>query len=247
MANVLGSSTSNAGMQAPPPPPLPAGMSIVSQNGAGRQAPPPPPLPAGLHAIGATPTNQNDFSNQNKFVKQNDFANQNAGMQAPPPPPLPNGMVQVGQQNAFRQADGRPKMSLADAMNASRQENVELPIAPKEPVAAVNGGNLSVGDCCFARSGMDGLYYHAHIDAIDDTGADLTFFDESQEHVIFSKMYTIEKIPQAMQCFANWNNNGSYYPAKVVDFSENSYTVVYDENPDIKDTLGCERTRFAPW
>ena len=213
MANVLGNSTPNAGMQAPPPPPLPAGMSIVSQNGARMQAPPPPPLPAGLHAIGSTPTNQSDFANQ----------------------------------NALRQTDGRPKMSLTEAMNADRQENIELAIPEKEPVAGVNGGDLSVGDYCFARSGMDGLYYYVRIDSIDDAGADVTFFDESQEHVIFAKMYTIGRIPQVMQCFANWNNKGSYYPAKVIDFPENAYAVVYDENPDFKDTLGCDRVRFAPW
>ena len=251
MANVLGNSTPNAGMQAPPPPPLPAGMSIVSQNGARMQAPPPPPLPAGLHAIGATPTNQSDF------------AKQNVGMQAPPPPSLPAGLHAMeatptvrneyikqndfAKQNALRQVDGRPKMSLTEAMNADRQENIELAIPEKEPVAGVNGGDLSVGDYCFARSGMDGLYYYVRIDSIDDAGADVTFFDESQEHVIFAKMYTIGRIPQVMQCFANWNNKGSYYPAKVIDFPENAYAVVYDENPDFKDTLGCDRVRFAPW
>lgn len=219
MANVLGSSTPNVGKQAPPPPPLPAGMSIVSQNEVRMQAPPPPPLPAGLHAIGEAPTVRNES------IKQNDFA----------------------KQNALRQVDGRPKMSLAEMMSASAQEAVEPIPSFNEPVAKVNGGNLSVGNYCFARSGMDGLYYHARIESIDDTGADVVFFDESREHVIFSKIYTAEIIPKVMQCFANWNNKGSYYPAKVVDFPENGYTVVYDENPDIKDTLGRSWTRFAPW
>ena len=240
MANVLGNSTPNMGMQAPPPPPLPAGLhaiggeapadqnAYVKQN-AEMQAPPPPTLPAGMNIV---PSN-------------------GMGMQAPPPPTLPAGLHVIGEtpaeQNVLRQTDGRPKMSLAEAMNAAEQEIIESTPLPKEPVAEVNGGDLSAGDYCFARSGMDGLYYHGRIDSIDDTGADITFFDESCEHVIFAKIYTIRQIPEEMQCFANWNNKGSYYPAKVIDFPEDAYTVAYDENPDIKDTIGCNLTRFAPW
>lgn len=279
MEYILGSSTSNGERQAPPPPPLPVGMSVVSQNSAGMQAPPPPPLPEGFHAIGAT--------------------KQGSGMQAPPPPPLPNGMTAAPKQSAGIQAppppplpmpipmpipvevdtapsqdpgielpppmpiqaevetaasqsnriqvDGRPKTSLADAMNESKQVIYEPPIPQKTSVAGINGGDLSEGDFCFARSGMDGLYYHACIDSIDDKGAEITFFDDSREYVIFEKMYTDEEIPKVMQCFANWNNKGSYYPAKVIDYPESAYTVVYDENPDIVDTLGRSWTRFAPW
>lgn len=271
MEYILGSSTSKGERQAPPPPPLPVGMSVVSQNSAGMQAPPPPSLPEGFHAIGATKQGSGMQAPPPPPLPNGMTAapKQSAGIQAPPPPPLPNGMTVTPNQGAGIelpppmpiqaevetaasqsnriQVDGRPKTSLADAMNESKQVAFETKIPQKTSVAGINGGELSEGDFCFARSGMDGLYYHACIDSIDDKGAEITFFDDSREYVIFEKMYTDEEIPKVMQCFANWNNKGSYYPAKVIDYPESAYTVVYDENPDIVDTLGRSWTRFAPW
>ncbi len=281
MANVLGSSTTNAGKQAPPPPPLPAGMNVISSEGPRMQAPPPPPLPAGLRTVGAASNRQNAPTQCSK------------GMQAPPPPPLPNGMAPIMQQNAGMQAPpppppslpagmfsvtqsqavmndysanaskpmsersiktgGRPTMSLADAMKNDELDNAPelnsiVPEAPMpEPVAKVNGGELHEGDYCFARSGMDGLYYRARIDTLDDNGVTLTFFDETVEHIVFEKVYTEEEAFRAMQCFANWGNKGNYYPAKVIDCVENDYTVTYDEIPDMQDTLNRSLVRFAPW
>ena len=271
MANVLGSSTSNTGMQAPPPPPLPAGMSIVPQNGAGMQAPPPPPLPAGMSIV---PQNGTGMQAPPPPPLPAGFhaigetqPHSGVGMQAPPPPPLPAGMSIVTQNGAKMQAPrpsqismpdrtvptGRPTMSLADAMKneeldkASEPEPVEIEEPEPKPVAKVHGGELFEGDYCFARSGMDGLYYRAHIDAVDDNGAMLTFFDETGEHIAFEKIYTQEEAYKAMQCFANWGNKGNYYPAKVIACAEDSYTVTYDEMPDMRDTLDQSMVRFAPW
>lgn len=238
---------------APPPPPLPEGMTLV-QESTGRTAPPPPPLPAGMTAV-----EWNTGSMAPPPIKKT------ANPSELPPPPIPDEMLRRARENkeiakmqpiqneANKAAripntrGGRPTMSLSDAVNQKAEAERKAAEEAAKPHVNANGGRLDVNDCCYARSGMDGLYYFAKIDQFDSEKAALTFFDEAVEVIKFEKIYTIGYAAEAMQCFANWNNQGNYYPAKIKNVSDNSFLVSYDENPDVVEELSFDLVRFAPW
>ena len=257
--------------QAPPPPPLPEGMTVMS-GGANRQAPPPPPLPKGMTVMLGEIKRQVPSSSPDELPpppipdemlrrarekseeRPAHHVPEPIQMQAPPPPPLPTGMMPmqdaVNRSASFSNATsrgGRPTMSLSDAVNQKAEAERKAVEEAAKPCVNANGGRLDVNDGCYARSGMDGLYYYARIDSFDNEKAVLTFFDEARETVKFDKIYTVNNAAETMQCFANWNNQGNYYPAKIKSISDGKFLVNYDENPDVIEELSFDSVRFAPW
>ena len=253
--------------QAPPPPPLPEGMTVMS-GGANRQAPPPPPLPEGMTAMSGDANRQAPPPPplpKGMTVMSGEIKRQ-VPLSSPdelPPPPIPDEMLRrarekgmmpmqdaVNRSASFSNANsrgGRPTMSLSDAVNQKAEAERKAVEEAAKPCVNANGGRLDVNDGCYARSGMDGLYYYARIDSFDNEKAVLTFFDEARETVKFDKIYTVNNAAETMQCFANWNNQGNYYPAKIKSISDGKFLVNYDENPDVIEELSFDSVRFAPW
>ena len=243
MANVLGSSNDN--LQAPPPPPLPNGMKV-----AGNAAPPPPPLPAGLNVAGAQASPP-----PAPPIPPTPPAPPAAPKAAPAPPPLPAGLSMGVPTPAPAPApsvskeltggSGRTSMSLADAEKAKEKEEEEARIEAAKPKAKANGGDLKEGEKCFARSGMDGLYYYATVESIGSEKAKVKFFDDVEGELLFSKIYTVDEAVKEMQCFANYSGRGNYFPAVIDSKTEDKASVHYDENPSLKETLDYSNIRFA--
>ena len=243
MANVLGSSNDN--LQAPPPPPLPNGMKV-----AGNAAPPPPPLPAGLNVAGAQASPP-----PAPPIPPTPPAPPAAPKAAPAPPPLPAGLSMGVPTPAPAPApsvskeltggSGRTSMSLADAEKAKEKEEEEARIEAAKPKAKANGGDLKEGEKCFARSGMDGLYYYATVESIGSEKAKVKFFDDVEGELLFSKIYTVDEAVKEMQCFTNYSGRGNYFPAVIDSKTEDKASVHYDENPSLKETLDYSNIRFA--
>jgi len=237
--------------QAPPPPPLPEGMVVIQEN-TNRQAPPsssfpdelpPPPIPDEMLRRAREKSEERPAHHVTEPIQ----------MQAPPPP-LPTGMMPmqdaVNRSASFSNANsrgGRPTMSLSDAVNQKAEAERKAVEEAAKPCVNANGGRLFVNDKCYARSGIDGLYYYAEIESFDSEKSILTFFDDSQEEIRFEKIYTVNEAANSMQCFANWNNQGNYYPAKIKNITETKFVVSYDENPDVIEELEFGNVRFAPW
>ena len=203
---------------------------------AGRMAPPPPPLPEGMTVV------QEEEGRMNVTPP-------------PPPPPIPNEMLRKARTNSEKNMQpsmsgtrgGRPALSLTDAVNFKEEAERKALEEAAKPHVIANGGNLDVNDFCYARSGTDGLYYFAKIEQYDSEKANLIFFDEAVEIIKFSKIYTVKKVVDEMQCFANWSNQGNYYPAKIQSISDDGFIVSYDENPELTEDLSFDLVRFAPW
>ena len=253
---------------APPPPPLPEGMTVIQRN-TNRQAP--PPLSEGMTVMSrdvnrqVAPSFPDELppppipdemlrrAREKSEERPAHHVPEPIQMQAPPPP-LPTGMMPmqdaVNRSASFSNANsrgGRPTMSLSDAVNQKVEADRKAAEEAAKPRVNANGGRLDVNDSCYARSGMDGLYYYARIDSFDNEKAVLTFFDEARETVKFDKIYTVNNAAETMQCFANWNNQGNYYPAKIKSISDGKFLVNYDENPDVIEELSFDSVRFAPW
>ena len=237
MANVLGSSNDN--LQAPPPPPLPNGMKV-----AGNAAPPPPPLPAGLNVAGAQASPP-----PAPPIPPTPPAPPAAPKAAPAPPPLPAGLSMGAPAPSVSKeltgGSGRTSMSLADAEKEKEKEEEEARIEAAKPKAKANGGDLKEGEKCFARSGMDGLYYYATVESIGSEKAKVKFFDDVEGELLFSKIYTVDEAVKEMQCFANYSGRGNYFPAVIDSKTEDKASVHYDENPSLKETLDYSNIRFA--
>ena len=257
MDNVLGSSNGN--MQAPPPPPLPAGMSVSSDSGT-KAAPPPPPLPAGMSVAGGSapkaapappplPAGLNAGTAPKAAPAPPPLpAGLSAGTvpkAAPAPPPIPTPAPAPAPNKGLTGGSGRTSMSLADAQNEKEKEEEEARIEAAKPKVNANGGELKEGDKCFARSNMDGLYYFATIDSISSDKAKVKFFDDVEATLLESKIYTVSEAADKMQCFANYSGRGNYFPAVIESRTDDSVSVHYDENPSIKETLEYANVRFA--
>ena len=259
MDNVLGSSNGN--MQAPPPPPLPAGMSVSSDSGT-KAAPPPPPLPAGMSVAGGSapkaapappplPAGLNAGTAPKAAPAPPPLpAGLSAGTvpkaaPAPPPIPTPAPAPAPAPNKGLTGGSGRTSMSLADAQNEKEKEEEEARIEAAKPKVNANGGELKEGDKCFARSNMDGLYYFATIDSISSDKAKVKFFDDVEATLLESKIYTVSEAADKMQCFANYSGRGNYFPAVIESRTDDSVSVHYDENPSIKETLEYANVRFA--
>lgn len=257
MDNVLGSSNGN--MQAPPPPPLPAGMSVSSDSGT-KAAPPPPPLPAGMSVAGGSapkaapappplPAGLNAGTAPKAAPAPPPLpAGLSAGTvpkAAPTPPPIPTPAPAPAPNKGLTGGSGRTSMSLADAQNEKEKEEEEARIEAAKPKVNANGGELKEGDKCFARSNMDGLYYFATIDSISSDKAKVKFFDDVEATLLESKIYTVSEAADKMQCFANYSGRGNYFPAVIESRTDDSVSVHYDENPSIKETLEYANVRFA--
>lgn len=254
MSNVLGSS--QTAKVAPPPPPLPAGLSVsgAENKTQAKTAPPPPPLPAGLSVAG---------EEKKAPVKA-----------APPPPPLPAGLSNVNMmppvserpqpvEEAFAvkapsftnpsPTSGRMTMSLQDAEREKAEEEERIRLAEEEaareaakPKVLANGGKLDVEDPCFARSFSDGLYYFATIKSFDSENAVVVFFDGVEATLPFAKIYTVSEAKDAMECFANWSERGNYFPAVIEEQTkENQFSVFYKEDNNMKEVLPYYDVRFA--
>ena len=254
---------------APPPPPLPEGMTVIQRN-TNRQAP--PPLSEGMTVMSrdvnrqVAPSFPDELppppipdemlrrAREKSEERPAHHVPEPIQMQAPPLPPLPTGMMPmqdaVNRSASFSNAKsrgGRPTMTLSDAVNQKAEAERKAVEEAAKPCVNANGGRLFVNDKCYARSGMDGLYYYAEIESFDSEKSILTFFDDSQEEIKFEKIYTINEAANSMQCFANWNNQGNYYPAKIKSIIENKIVVSYDENPDVIEELSFGDVRFALW
>ena len=139
-------------------------------------------------------------------------------------------------------------MSLADAEREKEQEellkNMPEPVAveeeekPKERIPVV-------GEECYARSPMDGLYYYATVSEVGEEQACVVFFDEMQAQLPFAKIVPIDTAIDEMQCFANYSGRGTFFPAQIESRSQDAVSVYYDENPDIQETLSVAMIRFA--
>jgi hypothetical protein len=140
---------------------------------------------------------------------------------------------------------GRTSMSLADAEKEKEKEEEEARIEAAKPKAKANGGDLKEGEKCFARSGMDGLYYYATVESIGSEKAKVKFFDDVEGELLFSKIYTVDEAVKEMQCFANYSGRGNYFPAVIDSKTEDKASVHYDENPSLKENLDYSNIRFA--
>ena len=216
-----------------------------------RQAPPPPPLPAGFHL--AAPENTRQQSAQPAQHAKAHVSAQSRSMQAPPPPPLPGGFHEAnpapGPQAVapgLTRGAGRTSMSLADAEREKEQEELRksMPVpAPEDQKPALRVPRI--GEECFARSPMDGLYYYGTVSEVGEEEACVVFFDDVQAQLPFAKIVPIDQAIDEMQCFANYSGRGTFFPAQIESRSGDAVSVHYDENPDIQETLSIAMIRFA--
>ncbi len=189
----------------------------------------------------------------------------------PPPPPLPAGMREFQPSEAYEELQSEPEadpktqiqpqtaaddpgirgggkrvtMRLADAVREKEAEEAAVTAEDYIPAVPAVGGKLEEGEACYARSPSDGLYYFGTIDWIGDSEASVLFFDDIDEALPFEKIYTVDAAVREMQCFANWNGRGNYFPAVIETMDEETVSVRYDEDPEITETLDYSMLRFA--
>lgn len=256
--------SNNGNGQMLPPPPLPKDMTVVRER-AGRMAPPPPPLPEGMTILqedaGKVPVAPppppppipNEMLKRARVNPEKPMAQSDSEpIQVQPSQSVFAGMVAIpseaNMENLMSSTrGGRPTMSLTDAVSQKAEAERKAEEEAAKPKVCANGGRLDVDDYCYARSGSDGLYYYAKVEQFDNEKAELSFFDDAVETIIFSSIYTVGEAAEKMQCFANWNSQGIYYPAKIQSISNDKFLVSYDENPELLEELSYDLVRFAPW
>ncbi len=223
------------GQMAPPPPPIPSGIHTMG----GQMAPPPPPtIPAGMQSISPKVTTEAQ----------------------PIPPAMP-----VGTPPVFQASTGRVTKSLSEIAaekakeEAERKERERLELLAKEEAERKaqeeadrkaqeekeRAETIKKGDLCYARYYKDGLYYYGQVSEITNEGATFVFFDGITQQLQVEKMIKAQYIFENMQCFGNWNNEGTYFPAHILEITEDYLKIQYDEDHSIVETVLYTQVRFA--
>lgn len=165
-------------------------------------------------------------------------------MAPPPPPPMPAGMRPA--QPTFHATTGRITKSLSEiAAEKAREEAERIEKNEMEKKAREEAEAIKQGDFCYARYSRDGLYYYGQIKEIFDQDVNFLFFDGVVQQVPLMRLYKVDKAYKEMQCFGNWNNDGGYYPAHILEMNQDSFTIQYDEDQEITETVTLEQVRFA--
>ena len=203
----------------------------VSPNnaGEGRMAPPPPPpLPAGMRPI-------SQLDNQSMIPPS-----------APPVQAIHTGQMAQPPQPAFHATTGRVTKSLSEiAAEKAREEAERIAKEEMEKKAREEAEVIKQGNFCYARYSRDGLYYYGQIKEVSTQDVNFVFFDGVVQQVPVMKLYKVDKACKEMQCFGNWNNEGGYYPAHILEMNQDSLTIQYDEDQEIIETVTLEQVRFA--
>ncbi|MDD3414039.1 MAG: M48 family metalloprotease [Lachnospiraceae bacterium] len=201
--------------------------------GDGRMAPPPPPpMPVGMRPI-SQPISQLD--NQAMIPPS-----------APPVQTIHTGQMAPPPQPAFHATTGRVTKSLSEiAAEKAREAAERMAKEEMEKKAREEAEAIKQGDFCYARYSRDGLYYYGQIKEIFAQDVNFMFFDGVVQQVPVMKLYKVDKACMEMQCFGNWNNEGGYYPAHILERNQDSFTIQYDEDQEITETVTFEQVRFA--
>lgn len=187
--------------------------------GAGQLAPPPPPpIPAGMRPIIQTETQS--MTPPPPLPPMSPIHPIQAGEIAPTPPPT------------FHATTGRVTKSLSEIVAEKEKEEAEA---------------IKQDDFCYARYSRDGLYYYGQVQNISEQDVDFVFFDGVRQQVPITKLFKADKACEEMQCFGNWNNEGGYYPAHIIEKNQDTLTIQYDEEQEIIETVTLAQVRFALW
>lgn len=227
----------SAGQMAPPPPPIPSGL----QSMAGQMAPPPPPtMPAGMQSISPVQIGAQSFSPAVQTGAQ----------------PIPPTML-AGTPPVFQASTGRVTKSLSEIAaekakeEAERKEREQLELQAKEEEERKAQEEkekteaIRKGELCYARYFKDGLYYYGQVVEMEEQGATVMFFDGITQQLPVEKMVKAQYVFENMQCFGNWNNEGTYYPAHIIEIAEDTLKIQYDEDQNIVETVLYTQVRFA--
>ena len=214
------------GQMAPPPPPMPTNVQM---------APPPPPMPISGQMVPPPPPSM-----------PVGIQPMRSGVQGMPTPPMSATPMQAPPSNA---TTGRVTKSLSEIAaekakaEAEKKELEEAERRAREEQERVK--KINPGEYYFARYFRDGLYYYGQVEKVSEQEVDFVFFDGVKQTISVSKIFKTDEAFKQMQCFGNWNNGGSYYPASILEIGQDNLTIQYDEEQEIIETVTPAQVRFA--
>ena len=216
------------GQMAPPPPPPPMPTNV-------QMAPPPPPMPISGQMVPPPPPSM-----------PVGIQPMRSGVQGMPTPPMSATPMQAPPSNA---TTGRVTKSLSEIAaekakaEAEKKELEEAERMAREEQERVK--KINPGEYYFARYFRDGLYYYGQVEKVSEQEVDFVFFDGVKQTISVSKIFKTDEAFKQMQCFGNWNNGGSYYPASILEIGQDNLTIQYDEEQEIIETVTPAQVRFA--
>ena len=136
-----------------------------------------------------------------------------------------------------------------------KQEEQEIPPNPLKLVfpekiekkIKIVGGEVLEGQMCYGRYSKEGIYYYGTIEKIEEDKVQFRFFDGNTDFVAKNKLVMPEIASDKMQSFANWENQGNYYPCTIVSKQDSQFLIRYDEEENREDRLPYEQIRFVKW